>query len=131
MSVQSSVGYAATSFDVDVATEHVLVTAAMERYGAENNPILARLIGKIRREIPDESSVWCKAEGLYSHSRFEARISSSGATLDFGFVSAGTYLLSCVSDQRIVALQSLTLYADSKPFEIVLKPIQSLGALQR
>jgi hypothetical protein len=129
ISVQANGGYRDSTFDIIVSAPDVRVTAALEWYGVENDLVTGRFRGRIVGEVPQSIVLWCKASGLYSRDQFESEISQTARAFDFGDVPSGLYILTCVADKKVVALEVLRISASTAPFAINYKPSQELENL--
>jgi hypothetical protein len=110
-----------------VSAPEVHVTAALQWYGVENDLGLGRFRGRIVGRIPGPVGLWCKAAGLYSREQFEAEVSATERTFDFGEVPGGWYVLTCVADRkRIVVQRVLRIWEISEPFKVEYNPSQEL-----
>jgi hypothetical protein len=129
ISVQADGGYFDSTFDITVSAPDVRVTAALEWGGVENGRVTGQFRGKIAGEVPRSAVLCCKASGLYSRDQFESEVSQTERAFDLGDVPAGLYILTCVADRKVVALEVLRISASTAPFVINYKPSQELESL--
>lgn len=126
ISVQANGGFRESTFDVTVSAPEVRVTAQLAWYGIDNAVTTGRFRGKIVGRAPRPSTPWCKASGLYSRDQFESVVSQTESTFDFGDVPSGLYILTCVADREVVALEIVRIAAGARPLTINYSPIQDL-----
>lgn len=129
ISVQANGGFRESTFDIIVSAPDVRVTAALEWYGVENVLATGRFRGRIAGDVPRSTVLWCKASGLYSRDEFESEVSQNERAFDFGDVPAGLYILTCVADKKVTALEVLSISGSTAPFVISYKPSQELENL--
>jgi hypothetical protein len=129
ISVQANGGFRESTFDLIVSAPAVRVTVALEWYGVENVLVTGRFQGRIAGEVPPSAVLWCKASGLYTRDQFETEVSQTERAFDFGDVPPGLYILTCVADKKVVALEVLRISASTAPFVINYKPSQELENL--
>jgi hypothetical protein len=130
MSVQANGGFREETFFVLISAPDVLVTAALQWYGVENDLGGGRFSGRIIGQIPWSVGLWCKAAGLYSREQFESEVSAMERTFDFGEVPGGCYVLTCVSDRKTIVVQRVLRIWASGPFKVEYNPSQELDSRQ-
>lgn len=118
IALHSDSGYRATTFEVEVLSLKVLITAGLEWYGVENTKITGQLRGKLTAFPPTWHDWWCKASGLYSRFEFESAVTSSDWSFDFGEVPPGIYILACVAEKKFIAVRTVRIAADAAPLTI-------------
>ena len=118
----AKLSYGDSTFEVDVAAATVLITAALEWYGIENDRITGLLRGRLAGFPGSWSDWWCKASGLYSRLEYESAVTPADLRFDFGQVPPGVYVVSCVANQRFIALRTVSIAADAAPFTIDYNP---------
>jgi hypothetical protein len=126
ISVQANGGFRESTFDITVSAPEVRVTAPLAWYGVDNTVTTGRFRGKIVGQVPKQSAPWCKASGLYSRDHFESVVSQTERAFDFGDVPAGLYVLTCVAERKVVALEVVRIAADAEPITINYSPIRDL-----
>jgi hypothetical protein len=117
-----AVDFRPSTFYVDVNASDVLITAGLDWYGVENIPVTVRLSGKLAGFPGSWGDWWCKASGLYLRLQYESAVNPESLRFDFGEVPPGIYTLSCVANQKFVAVRTIRIAADTEPFKIVYKP---------
>jgi hypothetical protein len=122
ITLHSDSAYLSSSFETDIAASDVLITAAFEWGGVENVRITGYLRGNLSGFPSGWSNWWCKASGLYSRLEYESAVNQDALRFDFGDVPPGVYLVSCVANQKFVAVRTIRIAADTKPFTIDYKP---------
>jgi len=118
ISVQANGPYRESTFDVEVNSPSVIITAALEAIGLiDNERVTGRLRGRLEGFTVEASSVWCKASGVYSHAQFESRLGPDWA-FDFGEVPSGVYILSCTSSGELFVVRPLSVVPGLDPINV-------------
>jgi hypothetical protein len=130
ISVQATVDFAEATFDVDINSANVVITAALEWYGIENVKVTGRLSGNLAGYPKNLHDGWCKASGLYSRMQYESPLVGPGLAFDFGWIPAGIYTLTCVADSKVIVLRPVRVNGGTKPLTIALKPSDDLGTIE-
>jgi hypothetical protein len=118
ITLHSDSAFVNTTFGVDVAAPHVLITAAFEWPGVENVRITGELQGRLAGFPPTWGDWWCKAAGLYSRLEYESAVTPADLRFNFGKVPPGIYVLACAANKKFVALRTVRIAADAAPFTI-------------
>jgi len=130
ISVQANGGFDEATFDVDINSSRVLITAALEWYGVENVKEAGNLRGKVAGYSKNLREGWCKASGLYSRIQYESLLVSPDLVFDFGWIPIGIYTLTCVADSKVIVLRTVRVYGNTKPLTITFKPNEDLGTIE-
>jgi hypothetical protein len=125
ISVQANGGYEEATFDIEVNSPHVIVTACLEWIGLFDN---VRPAGRLRGQfigIPVGSHLdSCKASGVFSRMQYESPVSPT-REFDFGGIPPGMYILSCVGDKRVTLTRTVSVDAGTKPLRVEFLPTDS------
>jgi hypothetical protein len=132
ISVRAGDGYYKSTFEVEISTPEVLITADVEQIGLVENirvtlPFNGRLVGypaKLR-------NWWCKASGLYTRMQYESAAKMPDLTFDFGAVPNGPYVVACVANREFVVLRIASPDGNGKPCTINYRPDEDVDAITR